>query len=278
MSTIALGKLNNLQQRLLAGIAGSAIILTALYQGESGFGFVFIFLALSFLCQYEFYRLVKEAASPNRLPGLIIGMANFIFAVGVVAGFVELKWMLLNFLSLPLLMIWELYRKKKHPFVNVSMTLLGFVYASLPFTLLVFAVYAGGKYEPGLPMGLFLILWANDTGAFAAGKTMGKRKLFERISPNKTWEGFFGGLILACVFGYLSSYLFPNIATVDWFVISIIVVVAGTLGDLIESLFKRSIKIKDSGSVIPGHGGFLDRFDGLLIALPIVVMYMLLFR
>lgn len=276
MSAAALGKLNNLQQRLIAGILGSAIILWALHYSE--FGFIFVFLSLSFLCQFEFYRLVREAASPNRLPGLIIGMVNFIFAIGIVAGFTELKWMLLNFLSLPMLMIWELYRKKKHPFVNISMTLLGFVYASMPFTLLIFAVFANGEYDPALPMGLFLILWANDTGAFAAGKTMGKRKLFERISPNKTWEGFLGGLFLACVFGIISSQLFTSIAFVDWIVISIIVVVAGTLGDLIESLFKRSIKIKDSGSVIPGHGGFLDRFDGLLIALPIVVMYMMLFK
>lgn len=268
-------KLNNLQQRLIAGVLGSIVILTALHYSVAGF--IFIFLALSFLCQFEFYRLVNEAASPNRIPGLIVGMINFLFAIGVNADYVDFKWMLLNFLSLPILMIWELYRKKKHPFVNISMTLLGLFYASMPFTLLVFEVFADGVYRPSLPMGLFLILWANDTGAFAAGKTMGKHKLFERISPNKTWEGFLGGLFLACVFGYISSYLFVDISTLDWIVISFIVVIAGTLGDLVESLFKRSIKIKDSGSVIPGHGGFLDRFDGLLISLPIVVIYMMLF-
>jgi phosphatidate cytidylyltransferase len=240
-------------------------------------GFFFVFLALSFFCQFEFYRLVKSEASPNKTPGLIIGMLNFMFAVGYMAEFIDLKWMLLNFFSLPMLMIWELYRKKNRPFVNISMTLLGFVYASLPFTMLVFIVFANGKYSASLPMGLLLILWANDTGAFAAGKTMGKKKLFERISPNKTWEGFLGGLVLASIFGYISSLLFTNIRLFDWMVIAIIVSIAGTLGDLVESLFKRSIKIKDSGSIIPGHGGFLDRFDGLLIALPEVVLYMLLF-
>jgi phosphatidate cytidylyltransferase len=138
-------------------------------------------------------------------------------------------------------------------------------------------VFEDGVYHFEIIFGCLFILWASDTGAYFAGTFFGKRKLFERISPKKSWEGFFGGALLALVFAYgLSRYL-DYLSVTQWFVIAVIIIVGGTFGDLIESLLKRSIEIKDSGTVLPGHGGFLDRFDGLLISTPFIVAYLEIF-
>jgi phosphatidate cytidylyltransferase len=120
-------------------------------------------------------------------------------------------------------------------------------------------------------------LWASDTGAYFAGTFFGKRKLFERISPKKSWEGFFGGAALALAFAYGLSLYFHTLTVQQWMIIGVIIVVGGTFGDLVESLLKRSIEIKDSGSILPGHGGFLDRFDGLFICAPFIVAYLEIF-
>jgi len=122
-------------------------------------------------------------------------------------------------------------------------------------------------------LGMLFILWASDTGAYFSGILFGKKKLFERISPKKTWEGSIGGAFLALVFAYGFSIYFKDLSLVQWLVAAALIVIAGIYGDLVESLFKRSIAIKDSGTSIPGHGGFLDRFDGLLLASPFVAVF-----
>ncbi len=126
-------------------------------------------------------------------------------------------------------------------------------------------------------IGLLLILWASDTGAYFAGIKFGKRKLFERVSPKKSWEGSIGGAALALAMAYLLSYYFRTILLEQWLIISGIIVIGGTYGDLVESLFKRSMEIKDSGTKLPGHGGFLDRIDSLLLASPFLVFYLKVF-
>lgn len=126
-------------------------------------------------------------------------------------------------------------------------------------------------------MGMVLIIWASDTGAYFAGITMGKRKLFERVSPKKTWEGSIGGGVLALGMAFLLSKFFHDLMPYEWFTAAIIIVIAGIYGDLVESLFKRTIEIKDSGTAIPGHGGFLDRFDSLILAIPFIVVFIEIF-
>ncbi len=138
----------------------------------------------------------------------------------------------------------------------------------MPFALLNLAAFRTGTYNFEIIFGCLFILWASDTGAYFAGTYLGKTKLFERISPKKSWEGFFGGALLALVFALGIAHYFQSLSTVQWLVVWGIIMVGGTFGDLVESLLKRSIAIKDSGSSIPGHGGFLDRFDGLFLAAP----------
>ena len=132
-------------------------------------------------------------------------------------------------------------------------------------------------FSPGIIIGFFLLIWANDTGAYLAGVTFGKHRLMESISPKKTWEGFFGGLVIAAIVAWLLSGWLGVVDTAGWISISVIISVAGTYGDLIESMLKRSAGVKDSGSILPGHGGFLDRFDSTIISFPLVYLFISLF-
>jgi phosphatidate cytidylyltransferase len=173
----------------------------------------------------------------------------------------------------------KLYKKnERKPFTNIAFTFLGIIYVAVPFALFNIAAFEDGVYNYEIIWGCLFILWACDTGAYFAGTFFGKRKLFERISPKKSWEGFFGGAALALLFAFGIAQFFHSYSVTEWMIIGVIIVVGGTYGDLVESLLKRSIEIKDSGTILPGHGGFLDRFDGLLIAIPFIVVYVELLR
>ncbi len=137
--------------------------------------------------------------------------------------------------------------------------------------------FSQGRYHPLIVIGILLLTWASDTGGYFAGTAFGKTKLFQSISPKKSWEGLIGGAILTLVIAYLISLFADFLPLWKWMVMGVITVVAGTYGDLVESLFKRSIKIKDSGQTLPGHGGFLDRFDALLLSLPFIAAFLKLF-
>ena len=242
-----------------------------------------IFFIMSMACLFEFYKLAKNICQPNVIIGMIMGVFNLSLSFSCLFLETELSslWFILNFPVVTLVFLNELFRKSETPFQNIAFTVLGVIYITVPFCLYFVASNAVSGSEMGysyeLAIGTMLMLWASDTGAYAAGKTMGKTKLFERISPKKTWEGTAGGLLLSLVFAFGNAYYFHDLTTLHWIILSVIIVVFGSYGDLVESLLKRSIQIKDSGSVIPGHGGFLDRFDGLLLALPFIATYILLF-
>jgi len=172
-----------------------------------------------------------------------------------------------------------LYKKdEKKPFTGIAFTFLGIVYVAIPFSLLNIIAFFTGRYDFELILGSLLILWANDTGAYFAGVRFGKRKLFERVSPKKSWEGSVGGTILAMAMAVVIAEMTTDfIPLTSWLCIGFIIIVGGTYGDLVESLFKRSIEIKDSGRLIPGHGGFLDRFDGLLLSAPFITAFLKIF-
>jgi phosphatidate cytidylyltransferase len=172
--------------------------------------------------------------------------------------------------------LFALYKHKtRHPIISLGLTLLGLVYIAFPLSLVNVIAFKNGEYSYVLIIGVLLAQWANDTGAYLVGKTMGKTKLFESISPNKTWEGTIGGGLISIGVLYIYSLYFTEINNIEWIGLAVIVSIFGSYGDLIESLFKRKLAIKDSGTFIPGHGGFLDRFDGLLFALPFVTAYLM---
>lgn len=238
-----------------------------------------LFGIISLLSLWEFYGIVpKTDHTILRIYSVITGTAVYFLSAMYFQNLLQSKYLILIFPLIFLIAVIELYRKKERPFGNIAFAIFGVVYISLPFAFLNYlALYSPlgiqFEYNPWLLMGFFILIWTNDTGAYLAGRAFGKHKLFERISPKKTWEGAAGGLILTL----LAAYLLNNYTTIlnlkHWLIIAVIVVVFGNLGDLTESLFKRSVNIKDSGAILPGHGGLLDRFDAVLIAAPMVFTY-----
>jgi len=239
-------------------------------------GFIATFLGIALLANYEFYGLIKKAnASPQVVTGLI----------GVVLLFVAVashnycgKTLLFQLLLLLVFLtfIIELYRKKENPFANIAYTILGIIYVALPFALLIYLIFQNGveQFRPDIVMGIFVMIWVNDTAAYLVGVNFGKHRLFERISPKKSWEGSIGGGVATLFAAWGCSYFSQELSLTLWLSIGLIVAVVGGLGDLVESLFKRSINVKDSGSILPGHGGILDRFDAILIVAPVVFVFL----
>ncbi|MFZ2287202.1 MAG: phosphatidate cytidylyltransferase, partial [Bacteroidales bacterium] len=179
----------------------------------------------------------------------------------------------------------ELFRNAGRPFDSLAHTFFSILYTAVPFSMFPFSAFnhtglepllqmEGIQFSPGILIGFFLLLWTNDTGAYLVGSLMGKHRLFERISPKKSWEGFFGGMLLTLLVARLISGWLGVADTTGWMIIAFIVSVAGTLGDLLESMLKRSLGLKDSGTIMPGHGGFLDRFDSVVVAFPLVYLYL----
>lgn len=267
----------NLTQRIITALIGAPLLLGSMYY--SPYSFWILMLALTVLTQYEFYKLLGMSGSlPLKIYGtfcgaLIVCLTFFIesFKIGFQFYYIMVPMLTLTFFI-------KLYRKKDtRPFENLGYTFLGIIYVALPFALVNELAFLDHVFQPLLPIGVLLILWVNDSGAYFSGRLLGKRKLFERISPKKTWEGFVGGAVFALIASFFYAKYSQILDTTQWMCIAAIIVITGTLGDLVESLFKRSIAIKDSGSIIPGHGGFLDRFDGLLLSMPFIVTFMKLY-
>ncbi|WP_242921423.1 phosphatidate cytidylyltransferase [Pontibacter liquoris] len=269
--------LSNFQQRTIIGVLGAAVFIGGILLNE--WTYFVLFLGLTLLGIAEFYRLVAvQGVKPNRGLGLSLGALLFVsvFLIEKEAMPPELL-----FLSLPVLFlafILELYRKQEEPFTNIAYTILGVAYVAGPFSLLHLLGYLQRDYYRWQPiLGLLLLIWAADTGAYICGKSFGKHKLFARISPGKTWEGWAGGTLLSVVVSYVLSLFFTELELYQWIGIALIVGIFGVLGDLTESLLKRSLGVKDSGTLLPGHGGILDRFDSLLMAIPFIVAFLKIF-
>lgn len=239
--------------------------------------------------QYEYYRMIRNSGTSARIiPGIITGCAVYVISTLVAAGIISGKYFITLLPLIFLIMIGELYRKQEKPFDTLAHTFFAVIYIAVPLSLLPFSAFSrtglhsllnqnGIVFSPGILIGFLLLLWVNDTGAYLTGITIGRHRLMERISPKKSWEGFFGGLIISSVTAWLISGWLGVVDTTGWIIISVIISIGGTYGDLIESMLKRSTGVKDSGSVMPGHGGFLDRFDSALISFPLVYLFLTLF-
>jgi phosphatidate cytidylyltransferase len=275
--TKVLSKYNNLTQRLITGLLGSAAIIFGVSYSEwIYFG---IFLVICFFSLLEFYKLAGlDGMIPLKTLGTVSGVAIFILSFFISQETISSRYYFLIFPLIAFVYVIKLYKKtEQKPFTNIAFTFLGVFYVAVPFALLNVATFEEGYYNYEIILGSLLILWASDSGAYFAGTLFGKHRLFERISPKKSWEGFWGGAALAIVITYVLTLYFHSLSLVDWMIVSLIIIIGGTFGDLIESLLKRSIEIKDSGDSLPGHGGFLDRFDGLLISAPFIVAYLEIF-
>jgi len=264
-----------MKTRAITGIFFVLIMLASVSFGAYVFS-VFLIL-LSLICLDEFYGLVSsEILKPQRISGLVLGLATFL-AVGSYSLKGEEFYFVLVAAPLGVLIfLAELYRKKDHPFQNIAYTFLGVIFVVIPFIFFHALGFIGGDYSFHFPLGFLLMLWAHDTGAYLFGVKFGKTKLFERHSPKKTWEGLIGGMAISLVVSFILSNYYTELTAMHWAAISVIIGVFGTYGDLAESMLKRSVDKKDSGSLLPGHGGLLDRFDGLLLSAPLVFIYLYL--
>jgi phosphatidate cytidylyltransferase len=261
--------------RAITGFFFIIVMLGSLLLDHYVFG-VF-YLLLSSYCLWEFYGLIKKAGfKPNLTTGLLNGAFIYIvFALVTYPGENDYhKLLFLLPVTLSAIFIQELFTKHTAPFTNIAYTYLGLIFTIIPFTFFHALAYVGGTFNFHYPMAFLLMLWANDTGAYLVGSKLGKTKLFERHSPKKTWEGLIGGILITALAAWGISQYFADVALAHWIWIGVIISCFGTTGDLIESMFKRSIDVKDSGGILPGHGGLLDRFDGLLIAAPIAYAYL----
>jgi len=266
--------LNNLVKRAITGIIFLVVVVGSIVLGEISFFILFELIIIA--AMYEFYTLAeKKRNNPLKIYGIIIGAivfaANYFFANGLIGAKIFLA-------IIPLIMgvfITELYRKSEHGFVNIGFTLLGVLYIAVPFSFANYIVFSEKiNYNSYLLLGFFFLTWGYDTLAYIFGVSFGKHRLFERISPKKSWEGFVGGAISNIGVACIISIFCTELSFLQWAILSVLISVFGTYGDLVESSFKRNIDEKDSGSLLPGHGGLLDRFDAVLFTLPLFYIYL----
>lgn len=272
-----LDKYSNLTQRIIVAIVGVAIIISAIYwQSWSYFA---VFLIITFFTIREFYKLVGiDGYLPLSFWGTLTGVLIYTFTFLAQMGLITADFFFLVFPFSAIIYFIKLYKKSDvKPFTNIAYSYLGILYVAVPFSLLHIIAFCTGSYRYEIVTGILLLTWASDTGGYFAGTMFGKTSLFKRISPKKSWEGFIGGAVLTLFIAFLISGFADILPLWKWMTIGLLTVIAGTYGDLIESLFKRSIKIKDSGASLPGHGGFLDRFDALLLSLPFIAAFLRLF-
>lgn len=273
--------MKNLTIRTLTGAVYVAIVLGSILCGKFIFSALFLLILLFSLL--EFYRLCQQCElKPQIAAGLII--SAIIYTLLFLAGhhFIETKILLAIVPLLILIPVIEILRNKKNSVQNIAFTILGIVYIAFPYSVFnsILIPFANQPelYKPELLIGLMIIIWASDSGAYIFGRLFGKHKLIERVSPNKTWEGAIGGAIFGILISVLFFHFFDYFNTIQVVLISLTTIIAGAFGDLAESLIKRNFDVKDSGKVLPGHGGLLDRFDSLLFAAPVyyVLIYLIL--
>ena len=271
---------SNFLQRAITGILFVGVLVGCILYDPWTFSALFV--VISALTIREFGHLINqvEGVSINKnitmLAGVYLYMAVMAFCTNLSGSKIFLPYLLL----IMYLMISELYLKKENPVMNWAYSMLSQLYIALPFAMLNILSFhtspmdTSVSYNPILPLSVFVFIWLSDTGAYCVGSLIGRHRLFERISPKKSWEGSIGGVIVAIGSSFIFAHYFPIMNMAEWAGLALIVVIFGTWGDLTESLLKRQLHIKDSGAILPGHGGMLDRFDSALMAIPAAVVYL----
>lgn len=278
-------KMKNFITRAITGVLFVAIMVAGFVQPLT---MILLFALITGLALWEYTGLVNqvENVTVNRFISTVAGVYFFIAVAGISSGYIQTNAVFVPYLlTVVYLFISELYARNTNAINDWAYTMLGQMYIALPLAMinvLAFRQSPDGliTYNFLLPLSVFVFLWINDTGAYCTGSLIGRHKLFPRISPGKTWEGSVGGGLLvvavAAVIGYWDNRLMgmAGLSVAAWMGLGLVIVVFGTWGDLVESLFKRTLGVKDSGRMLPGHGGMLDRFDSSLMAIPAAVIYL----
>ncbi len=269
--------MNNFWQRTLTGILFVLLIAGGIFFHPFSFFIVFFIVVTAGITEVKTI-LSKTSVAIDLLSTLLIAVFLFVSTFLVSSGISKSS---IYFILIPIvvfLFVRELFAKNENPINSIASSLFSALYVAAPFALLNILAFYKGVYDFKLPLAIFVLVWINDTGAYLSGVSIGKHKFFERISPKKTWEGTIGGFVLTLIVGYVLSLFWANMSGLQWLVFAGLISISAVLGDLIESLFKRSVGIKDSGFILPGHGGILDRFDAVILAIPMAAFFIEFFN
>lgn len=267
--------MRNLLIRSISGLVYALLIILGCYQSE--YSPLILMLIFGVLGLYEWQKMKTDNFSGRWYVVSLIAFLSFIIYFSDLIDFsdgVQLLMMVLMLISLVLLVLGQSLSANKDSISSLTHNLFGLVYLSLPLLYAVKIPMVDGNNRPWLLVSVFILIWSSDSFAYLVGRFFGRNKLFERISPKKTWEGFFGGVFFTVLIAYLLFYFSGLLSLTTWIGLAIIASSIGTLGDLFESAVKRHFKIKDSGNLIPGHGGILDRIDSLLFVAPCSYLYL----
>ena len=268
--------MNNVLLRSVTGAVFISIILIPLFYSDTISTIVFgLFMSIGLI---EFYKLFKyvDLVGVSWRTGLLYGTITYGISSLVLFNLLPPAVLIILLPLLFSIIVLELWRKKKNALINASVLVFGIVYITIPFILMVLIITMDNNVFP-LLAGMFILTWTNDTFAYLSGRIAGKTKLFERVSPNKTWEGTIGGIVFTVLAGVAIAYLFSPEYLFFWVVSALIIVPCSIFGDLIESLFKRNVNVKDTGTIMPGHGGVLDRFDATFFVVPFFLMWVIIY-
>ena len=267
--------MKDLLTRSISGFIYVALLLLAFWLHEL---LMFVFIQLiGIISLIEFFKLFQKLGFYSLvLPGIFSGFFILSFSFLVATGVLPGVYLLLSLVPVFLVFIVDLFYHPEKISKLFPATLSGLVYIILPLSFFPFLSYYGGTFDYQLIFGFFIILWTYDSFAYLVGVMLGRHKIFPEVSPKKSWEGFFGGLIFAMLAAWLMGVFFEISGNGSWYIIALIIVVMGTLGDFFESALKREAGVKDSGDIMPGHGGALDRLDSVLFSIPFVYIYLAL--
>lgn len=272
--------MSNLIVRSITGLVFVSLLIGSVFIHPLGFPIVISFFAI--LGIIEYLKLFKNHTTVhiNWQIHLFFALLFYGTLFSMLIGVMPLIGIVFLLPIVFLLAMTELYAKKDQPLANIAISIFGWIYILLPFLLMILIEKNGNYTETKsfpLIVGMFLLIWSNDTFAYLTGRIAGKNKLFERISPKKTWEGTIGGIVFTFISAYLISYFTEANDTLFWIVSAAIIAPTAIFGDLLESLFKRSLNIKDSGTILPGHGGILDRFDAAFMTAPFFLVWVYIY-
>ena len=266
--------MSNFWKRTLTGIIFVVSIVGGLWLHP--LIYMIIFAIVVFLGMYEFIRIVEGADTRVRVFwSMALGMFVYLSSFFMFYADFHPRWFVVMVPLVGGVFLSELYLRNKNSLLNIATTLIVPLYVALPFAFLHHMAFFGGSYGFELLLGFFVLIWTNDSGAYLVGNILGRRKLFPSVSPAKSWEGAIGGFFITLLVAIANYHFLGVVRLIDWLVIGGLVAVLGTYGDLIESMLKRSVNVKDSGNVLPGHGGVLDRFDAVFFSAPAVSCYLL---
>ena len=279
--------MNGLITRVITAIVFVIVMLAGLY--TNSYTYAILFTIISAACLWEYFGMTLPTSAPHnskrRIWGMLIGMFPYLITLAyqlqLFGTSTSMIWMAL-LLFMPLLFfvfIYELSTSSERPFEHIGAILLGLIYIGVPFAMLNFIAFYGDSYQPNIILVMLLLTWTNDTAAYLIGSQIGKTPLLPRISPKKTWEGSLGGIVFTFVVALILS-IWPifGLERLQFIILAAIIILFGSIGDLVESMLKRSTKVKDTGSLLPGHGGLLDRFDAFIFLIPFAAAFLLWIR